>query len=120
MLSLSMDNIGDLAIVECKGQLVGEEAACTLREAVTSHLDARTVVLDLSEMHTIEGSGLSMLLFLQQWAQEHDIRLKLFNPVFSVRNRLERANSIQEFDIAKLEEVMALLALAGKMHAVAA
>ena len=48
-------------------------------------------------------------MFLQRWAQDHDIRLKLFNPRHSVRDHLEHASSMREFDIATLDEMMALL-----------
>jgi len=34
-----------------------------------------------------------MLVFLQRWAYDHDIRLKLFNPSRSVQERLEYAGS---------------------------
>jgi anti-anti-sigma regulatory factor len=77
-------------------------------------------VLDLSEVRAIEGGGLGMLLFLQRWAHEHDIRLKLFNPTNFVRDRLDRANSILQFDIVTLDEMMALLALADSRYVLAA
>ena len=35
MLKLNIDNIGDLAIVECEGRIVQSEAAFKLRDAVT-------------------------------------------------------------------------------------
>jgi len=120
MLGIHIENIGDIAIVECEDRIVRSEAAFKLREAVTSQRDARILVLDLSEVRAIEGGGLGMLLFLQRWAHEHAIRLKLFNPSNSVRDRLERANSIPQFDIATLEEMMALLALADSRYALAA
>src|SRR3981081_1197494 len=86
MLKVNIDNIGDLAVVECEGRIVQSDAAFKLREAVKSQRDARTVVLELSEVHAIEGGGLGMLIFLQRWARDHGIRLKLFNPSKSVRN----------------------------------
>jgi hypothetical protein len=39
---IMLDNIGDLAIVECEGRIVQSEAAFRLRDAVTSQGDART------------------------------------------------------------------------------
>jgi len=120
MLSIHIETIGDMAIVECGGRIVRSDAAFTLREAVTSQQGVRIVVLDLSEVRAIEGDGLGMLLFLQQWAHGHDIRLTLFNPTNFVRDRLERANSMLEFDIIPLEEMMALLALADRQYALAA
>ena len=65
MLKLNVDNIGDLAIVECEGRIVQGESAFKLRDVVTSQSDARTVVIELSEVRAIEGGGLGMLVFLQ-------------------------------------------------------
>lgn len=120
MLSVHIENIGDLAVVDCEGRVVRSEAAFTLREAVTSQRDVRIIVLDLSEVRAIEGGGLGMLMFLQRWAYDHDIRLKLFNPTKSVQERLERASSVPEFDIATLDEMMALPARADSRYAPAA
>ena len=68
MLNVTVDNMGELAVVECEGRLVQSEAAFKLRDAVTSQRYARIVVLELSEVHAIEGGGLGMLVFLQRWA----------------------------------------------------
>ena len=120
MLSIHVENIGDITIVECKGRIVRSEAAFKLREAVTSQRDARIVVLDLSEVCAIEGGGLGMLWFLLQWAHKHDIGLKLFNLTNSVRDRLQRANPMLQFDITTLEEMMALKALSDSRYTLAA
>jgi anti-anti-sigma regulatory factor len=120
MLKINVDNIGDLAVVECEGRMVQSEAVFKLREAVTSQRNARIVVLELSEVHAIEGGGLGMLVFLQRWARDHDIRFKLFNPSRSVREKLEHANSMSEFEIATLDEMMALLGHADSRYALAA
>ena len=57
MLSIHIENIADIAIVECEGRIVQSEAAFNLRDAVTSQRDARIIVLDLSEVRAIEGGG---------------------------------------------------------------
>lgn len=113
MLDVHVENIGEMAVVQCEGRIVQSEAAFKLREAVYSQRDARIIVLDLSEVPAIEGGGLGMIVFLQRWAQEHDIRLKLFNPRQSALDRLERAGSTRELDIVTLDEMMALLAQCG-------
>ena len=120
MLKVHIDNIGDLAVVECEGRIVQSEAAFKLRDAVTSQSDARTVVLELTEVHAIEGGGLGMLIFLQRWTRDHGIRLKLFNPCKSVRERLKLVSSLSEFDIPTLDEMMALLTCADRQYALAA
>ena len=120
MLNLSVENIGDLAVVQCEGRIVQSEAAFKLRDAVTSQSDARTVVVELSEVHALEGGGLGMLIFLQRWAHNHGIRFKLFNPSKSVRERLKLVGSLAEFDIPTLDEMMALLGHADSQYAIAA
>lgn len=96
------------------------EAAFKLRRAVTSREDSRIILLDLSEVSAIEGGGLGMLLFLERWAHDHQIQLKLFNPTKSVRERLELVRSIRAFDIALLHEMLALLGNADSHFALAA
>ena len=108
-MTLHTEIIGDMTVIECEGRIVGSEAAFSLHNAVTSQPSSRTVVLDLSEVSTIEGSGLGMLCFLQSWAKEFGIQLKMFNPTYSVKNRLESTNAVAKFDIATLQEMMALL-----------
>ena len=120
MLDLSIDRIGDLAVVECEGRITRTEAACKLRDAVTSLEESEIIVVDLSEVNMIEGNGLTMLLFLQQWANRKRIQLKLFNPRWWVREKLEHASPIPEFDIASLDEVVAILANAKRHIALAA
>ena len=114
MLSMHIDNINDLAVVECQGRIVGSEAF-RLREAVTSQTEARIVVLDLSEVYAIAGGGLGMLV-----TRDQGIQFKLFNPSRSVRERLEHASSMSAFDIATLHEMMALLGRADPRYALAA
>ncbi len=80
MSSVYIDKVGDMAVLQCEGRIVRSEAAFELREAVTSQRDARVVFIDLSEVNAVEGGGLGMLIFLQRWAHDHNIQLKLFNP----------------------------------------
>jgi anti-anti-sigma factor len=120
MLNVTVANIGELAVVECEGRIDQKESAGKLREAVTSQTDARIIVLELTGVHAIGGGGLGMLVFLQRWAREHNIRFLLFNPSNSVQSRLRRARSIAEFYIPSLEEMRALLAYANSRYALAA
>jgi anti-anti-sigma factor len=120
MLNVTVDKIGELAVVECEGRLVQSESAHTLREAVTSQTDARIVVLDLSEVRAMGGIGFCTLVLLRRWARAHNIRFLLFNPSKSVQSRLNRARSIAEFYLPSFEEMMALLSYASSRYAVAA
>jgi anti-anti-sigma regulatory factor len=120
MLDLHVEKIGELAVVECEDRVVRNDAAFQLRGVITSLRSARIIVLDLSEVRLIEGGGVGMLVLLQRWAFDHNIQFKLFNPTRSLRERLELASSISEFDIPTLHEMRALLADAASYHAQAA
>jgi anti-anti-sigma regulatory factor len=111
MLNIHIENIGELSIIECQGRIVQSVAAFKLRKAVLSQMQSKTIVLDLTEVHAIEGGGLGMLSSLQLWAHDRGIELKLFNPRSSVQNRLEHNEPVQ-FHIAPFEEMMSLLAIA--------
>ena len=118
MLSINnIDNIGDLAFVECEGRIVRSEAVFKLRDAVISQNNARIHVLDLSEVYAIEGGGLGMLAFLQRWACDND-SVQAVQSFKSVRQRLEHVSSMLEFDIATLDET--LLAVPTGQYALAA
>jgi hypothetical protein len=58
MLTLRIEHIGDMAIVECKGRIVRRDATLKLREAVTAQQNVRIVLLDLTKVGAIEGGGL--------------------------------------------------------------
>ena len=118
MLSVHVEQVGDVAVVEFEGRIVRSEAVFELRDAVLSQAAARIVVLDLSEVDAIGGGGLGMLVFLQRWAYAHNIRLKLFNPR-RLRDRLEDAVTIPAFEIATLDEMISLLARADSRYALA-
>ena len=119
MPNVHIDNVGNMAVVECEGRFVRSDAAFKSRDAVTAQADSRVVVLDLTEMEVIGGGVIGMLVFLQRWAYDHDIRFKLFNPTRSVRERLEHASSMSAFEIAGLDEMMALLGTADSRYALA-
>jgi anti-anti-sigma regulatory factor len=121
MLDVHTEKIGELAVVECEAGVLQNEAAFTLWEAVTSQRNARIILLDLSEVRAVEGAAsLGMLVFLQRWAHDHDIRFKLFNPSKFVQDRSECFTSVAELDIATIDEVSALLADADHGYATAA
>jgi|SRR5271170_2331590 anti-anti-sigma regulatory factor len=109
MLSLHAQKIEDVAIIECNGRIVQSDSAFALRNLVMSQADARIILLDLSGVSSVEGGGLGMLMFLERWAYDHDIRFKLFNPTRSVRERLELANSLPDFEVATPDEIRAIL-----------
>jgi len=108
MFNIHIEVVGDVAVVQCEGRIVHSEAAYHLRDAILSQRNARVVVVELSDVDTIEGGGLGMLAFLQRWAHDHNVKLKLFNPTSSVQNRLEHT-WMPSLDVASADELIALL-----------
>jgi len=108
MFNTHVEVIGDIAVVQCEGRIVHSEAAYRLRDVILSQRDARVVVVELSEVDAIEGGGLGMLAFLQRWAYDHNIKLKLFNPSSSVQDRLDHT-WMPSLEVASADEVIALL-----------
>ena len=119
MSNIHVDKVGDMAVVECEGRFVRSDEAFKLRDAVAKQTDAHVIVLDLTEMQAIGGGAIGVLVFLQRWCRDHDIRFKLFNPSRFVREKLENTNAMSEFDIASLDEMMALLGRADSRYALA-
>ncbi len=119
MTNIHVDKVGEMAVVECEGRFVRSEEAFKLRDAVTAQRHAHVIVLDLTEMRAIGGGGVGVLVFLQRWCRDHDIRFKLFNPSRSVQERLENTNAMSEFDFASLDEMMALLGQNDRRYALA-
>jgi len=117
MLTLRIEHIGDMAIVECKGRIVRRDATLKLREAVMAQQNVRIVLLDLTKVGAIEGGGLGMLWFLQRWTDDHGIQFKLYNPIRRVRDGLEHNNAMLRFDMITFEEMMSLVAYADNQYA---
>jgi anti-anti-sigma regulatory factor len=118
MFNLHLEVIGDVSVVQCEGRIVHSDAAFRLRDIILSQRNARVVVVDLSEVYAIEGGGVGMLAYVQRWAHDHNIKLKLFNPSIAVWDRLEHT-SMPSLDVASSDEVIALLDRADRNGATA-
>jgi anti-anti-sigma regulatory factor len=120
MLSIRVENLSDLAVVECKGRITRSDSVFKLRDIVQTQTTSHIIALDLSEVKAISGGGLGMLAFLERWTREHGIRLKLFCPSRPVLQGLARTRSILNFEIASFHEMMSILARSDGQYAIAA
>jgi anti-anti-sigma factor len=110
MLRISVERADDVVVVKSVGRIVrGQESA--LREAVTAQKSARVVVLDLSEVESLDAGGLNLLVSLHHWAEKNGMQLKLVNPRPFVYEMLTRTHLDCIFDISCLND--ALLVLGG-------
>ena len=109
MLTVHQDHIGDVAVLECDGPIVGGDDASELEGVVTAREEPHVIVLDLTGVNAIDGLGLRTLQFLKRLTTDHNIHLKLFNPHICVRYALEHLGSACKFEIVSLHSAMTLL-----------
>lgn len=108
MLTVRTERAGDVAVVKCAGRIVrGQEPA--LRNAVHQEKLARMVVLDLSEVETVDAGGLNLLVSLHRWTESNGTHLKLVNPRPFVREMLTRTHLNCVFDISSFHDAVAVL-----------
>jgi len=117
MLTIDVEKSGDVAVVRCGGRIVRGEEVCTLRNAVVSEKASRIVVLDLSEVESVDANGLTTLLSLHQWARSRGIQLKLVNPSHFVYEVLTRTKLDRVLDISNLHHALHVLSGTQCTHA---
>jgi anti-anti-sigma factor len=117
MLTIDVEKTGDVAVVRCVGRIVRGAGIRTLRDAVLSEKNVRIVVIDLSEVETVDAGGLTALLSLQQWARNRNVQLKLVNPSHFVNEVLTRTGLNRVFDISKFEHALFVLSAWDCHHA---
>ncbi len=107
MFAVHVEKIGDVAIIQCEGRMIGSDAAFQLHDEVRRQEDSNFVLLDFSELSFMGGNVLDMLVCLQAWAREHDIQFRLFNPSHGMRLSIHSATT--ELEIASMDDVLSML-----------
>jgi len=116
MLTIDVEKTGDVAVVRCVGRIVRGAEVGTLRNAVFAENDIRIVVIDLSDVETLDAGGLTALLSLQQWARNRNVQLKLVNPSHFVNEVLTRTGLNRVFDISTFEHALFVLSAPDCRH----
>jgi anti-anti-sigma factor len=117
MLTIDVEKTGDVAVVRCVGRMVRGAGLRTLKNAVLSEKNVRIVVIDLSDVETLDAGGLTALLSLQQWARNCNVQLKLVNPSHFVNEVLTRTGLNRVFEISKFEHALFVLSARDCHHA---
>jgi anti-anti-sigma factor len=108
MLNVTSERSGDVAIIKCAGRIVrGQESS--LRNAVLQEKLARVVVVDLSDVDSVDAGGLNLLVFLHRWTEGNGGHLKLVNPRPFVREMLTRTHLNCVFEISSLNDALSVL-----------
>ncbi|HEY1273075.1 MAG TPA: STAS domain-containing protein [Terriglobales bacterium] len=103
MLALNVVNSGETTTLKCRGRIVAGDEVSRLKSAVLCHQDAKTLVLDLAQVETMDGAGMGLLAFLAGWTRVVGIRLKIANPSHHVRELLELTNLDTVLDLGSAE-----------------
>lgn len=121
MLSFTTNNLGDVAIFECKGRMT-LEGGDALRIAVLNQPYVQVVVLDLKEIKDIDAAGLGVLASLRGWAKATGTELKLMNLTSRVEKALVLTGLKSVFTICSARDMIDLWcrALHSTVRAVAA
>jgi len=121
MLSFTTNNLGDVAIFECKGRMT-LEGGDALRTAVLNQPYVQLVVLDLKEIKDIDAAGLGVLASLRGWAKATGTELKLMNLTSRVEKALVLTGLKSVFTICSARDMIDLWcrALHSTVRAVAA
>lgn len=109
MLEIKADNLDGFTVVECTGRIVRDDSVFKLRDFVLDQEDADTILLDLSRVKDIAGAGVGMLAYLDHWAREHNIELKLFSPSKEVMKALLQNGAVNNFEIVRLHELQVMI-----------
>jgi anti-anti-sigma regulatory factor len=109
MFGVRKEKIGDVSVILCKGRMIGGEAAFKLGEEVGRQGNDRVILLDFSELVSLGGEVLVMLVALQVWTRGLGIQFRLFDPPLGVRQSLSRLRPTVEFEIASIDDVLSLL-----------
>ncbi len=114
MLTLDVERSKDVVVVRCAGRIVRGEEVYALKSAVLTENNTRIVVLDLSDVESLDAGGLAALVSLHHWSRGRGIQLKLVNPCNFVRELLDRTKLSGVFDISTFRD--ACVAIVGSTH----
>jgi len=103
MFSVAVEDLGPVVAVHCQGAMVRGEETLLLCAAVRLH--GRSVILDLSDVSTMDAAGIGALIALQTAG----IYLKLENPNKVVRELLHVTGMDSVFEIGETDRSAANL-----------
>ena len=97
MLTVTAQNLGESFVLQCRGRIVrGDETAILCSAA---RQNGCNIILDLTEVETIDAAGIGALVSLQAAG----IYLKIMNPTEQVREILRITNLDSIFEISSSE-----------------
>ena len=108
-LEYQIERIEDVAVVRCSGRMVRGAALDGFRRRIEQLERLRVLVLDLSEVETLDAGGLGTLLLLRRWATQSSAKLKLVDPPVFFRRMLGATRLSSVFEISSLKDALSIL-----------
>jgi anti-anti-sigma factor len=109
MLTIHVDRHGILSVLRCRGRIVRGQEVHALRTAVIAEKQSRIIVLDLTEVQSLDAGGLNTLVSLHTWAGGRGVQLKLANPSPFVHQMLRSTQLDRLFDISTFHRALFVL-----------
>ncbi len=109
MLTIQVEKNGDLSVVKCSGRVVRGQEVHALRTAVIAEKQSRIIVLDLTEVQSLDAGGLNTLVSLHTWAVGRGVQFKLANPSPFVYQMLRRTQLDRVLDISTFHRALFFL-----------
>lgn len=104
MLLLKIHNLGNTVVLRCVGRLIRGEELNLLQTTALGCADGKMLILDLTDLSSIDGGGLGLLASLEQWAQHTGHHLRVQNPSPIVRQVLQMTNLDSVLEIGPAPE----------------
>ncbi len=104
-MPITARSVEGVEILKVSGKLTIADGAPQLRSAVREALEAgkKNILLDLSEVTTIDSSGLGELISSYSTASQRDGKLKLLNPSRKLTDLLYITKLITVFEVHEEE-----------------
>jgi anti-anti-sigma factor len=99
VLTITVQDLGDTIILQCRGRIVRGQETAILCAAIQQR--GQDIVLDLRGVRSIDAAGIGVLVSLQAAG----VYLKLMNPTEPVREVLRLTNVDSVFEICESEPI---------------
>jgi anti-anti-sigma factor len=99
-LDLQTRAINDVTVLSCKGRFTYRDEATAFSQKIAELLPhARQIVVEFSELETIDSAGLGELVVVHMWIRASGCSLKLVGLNSHIQRTLELTNLLPVFDV---------------------
>lgn len=94
-LAMEVHHYEGVSVVHCRGRITYRDEAAQLSATAGDLLSrTRNIILEMSDVETMDSAGLGELAVLLMWSQAYECEIKIAAPRPHVRNLLELTNLV--------------------------